>query len=106
MNMQPLIQLAERVRDDGSYTYEHFARDLVQRLSWTGAVDVATALRSHVYGSPGRSELQTDVRPIYDRLGWDQAALLASWFRDSRNWPQKRSRGWPIATDSSELETP
>lgn len=101
MNIQSLIPLAERVLNDAAYTYEHFALDLIQQLAWTGAVDVATALRSHVYGSSGRSELHAGARALYDRLGWQQSALVACWFRDCRNWPntskppRKRPSGRP-----------
>lgn len=102
MNMQPWLTRADRIRTNDGYTYVHFAQDLVQQLSWTGAVDVATALRGHVYGSPGRSELHTDVRPLYDQLGWEQSALVAAWFRDARDRPRKRKPGWPGPSIHSE----
>lgn len=106
MNMQPWIERADRIRKNDGYTYAHFARDLAQQLSWTAAVDIATALRGHVYGSPGRSELHTDVRPLYDRLGWEQAALIAAWFRNLSNKPHRRQAGWPASTLANRTETP
>ncbi|MFF1743529.1 hypothetical protein [Streptomyces mirabilis] len=104
MNMQPWNERADRIRKNDGYTYADFARDLVQQLSWTGAVDVATALRGHVYGSPGRSELHADVRPLYDRLGWEQAALIAAWFRNLSNKPHRRQAGWPTSTLTNRTE--
>lgn len=94
---------ADRIGIDSEYTYESLALDLVDRLGWTTAVDLAAAIRGHVYGTPSYSQLHTDARPIYDALGWEQAALLAAWFRDSRNWPgrkrtgQRLTGGWPAA---------
>lgn len=78
---------AASVREGDGQTYESLARDLVARLGWTAALDVATALRGYVYGQAGRSELHAAVRPIYEALGWEQAALLAAWFRDANNRP-------------------
>jgi hypothetical protein len=83
---------AERIQEDDGYTYADLARDLVDGLGWTAAVDVAAALRGHVYGWPGDHALHNEVRPLYDRLGWEQAALLTAWFRDSRNRPTDRRR--------------
>lgn len=103
IDLKPWVSRAERIRD-GGYTYADLARDMVSRLGWTAAVDVACALRGHVYGCPGRSDLHIAVKPLYDRLGWEQAALIACWFRDARNWPSaskpslRRSGGWPTAT--------
>ncbi|MFI2202654.1 hypothetical protein ACH47Z_18115 [Streptomyces sp. NPDC020192] len=96
MDITPWLMLADRVRADGRYSYADFARDLVGQLTWTGAVDVATALRSFVYGQPGGSELHKAVEPLYRRLGWQQSALVVCWFRDCRNWPQRRRGGWPV----------
>ncbi|MET7775369.1 hypothetical protein ABZU94_13900 [Streptomyces mirabilis] len=89
IDMKPWVSRAERIRDSDGYTYADLARALVDGLGWTAAVNVATGLRGHVYGWPGGGELHTEVRPLYNRLGWEQAALLASWFRDSRNWPNR-----------------
>ncbi|NNN36120.1 hypothetical protein HLK59_38320 [Streptomyces sp. S3(2020)] len=79
------VSRAARVHQDDGYTYESFARELVDQLGWTAAVDLAAAIRGHVYGWPGGHPLHTTVKPLYDLLGWEQAALIASWFRDSRN---------------------
>lgn len=97
-DIQRWVSRADRIRDGDGYTYESLALDLVDQLGWTRAVDVATGLRAHVYGWPGRSELHTAVRPIYQALGWEQSALVCAWFRDARNWPgtKKRPRGWPV----------
>uniref|UniRef100_A0AAU1I1L8 Uncharacterized protein n=1 Tax=Streptomyces sp. NBC_00180 TaxID=2903632 RepID=A0AAU1I1L8_9ACTN len=98
MDMKPWLGLADRVRAEGAYGYADFARDLARQLTWHGALDVATVLRSYVYGQPGGSELHKAVEPLYRRLGWEQAALVACWFRDARNRPgQRRPGGWPVA---------
>ncbi|MCX4858948.1 hypothetical protein [Streptomyces canus] len=91
-DLKPWIGRAERIRDGDGYTYESLARDMAAGLGWTAAVDLAAALRGHVYGSPGGHPLHQDVRPLYDRLGWEQAALLAAWFRDVSNRPTDRGR--------------
>lgn len=100
------LRQAERIREDDAYTYESFAAGLVDQLGWTRALDVATALRSYVYGQPGGSDLHKAVEPLYRRLGWQQAALVACWFRDARNRPDTRPQkrpsgrrpgGWPVA---------
>ncbi|WP_328449902.1 hypothetical protein OG780_19425 [Streptomyces sp. NBC_00386] len=63
---------------------------------------IATAVRGFVYDRPDPGPYRDDAQQIYNRLGWEQAALLAAWFRDSRNWPQsrakKRAAGWPGPT--------
>lgn len=106
MDIKPWLDLADRVRKNNGYTHADLARDLARQLTWRGAVDVATAIRAHVYGQPGGHPLHQDVKPLYDRLGWEQAALLAAWFRDSRNWPNSQPKkrvggrlpgGWPTA---------
>ncbi|MEU3546278.1 hypothetical protein [Streptomyces longwoodensis] len=91
------VSRAERIQDGQGYTYASLARDMVDALGWTTAADVATALRAHVYGSPGGHTLHAAVRPLYGRLGWEQAALLAAWFRNTANRPgaPKRAPGWP-----------
>lgn len=88
MDIKHWLTLADRVRAEGAYSYADFARELAQQLTWHGALDVACALRSYVYGQPGSSDLHKDVEPLYRRLGWQQAALVACWFRDARNRPQ------------------
>lgn len=90
MDIKPWLALADRVREGDGYTYANLAQDLVRQLTWHGAVDVATALRGHVYGQPGRSELHEAVKPLYARLGWEQSALVAAWFRNLGNRPQAR----------------
>jgi hypothetical protein len=107
IDVKPWLARADRVRKGDGYTYASLARDLVDGLGWTAAVDLATALRGHVYGWPGSSDLHKDVKPLYDRLGWEQSALIACWFRDARNrpgnQPKKRPGGWPTtqpATDT------
>lgn len=103
------LPLADRVREGGDYTHADLARGLVDQLGWTRALDVATALRSYVYGQPGGSELHKDVEPLYRRLGWEQSALVACWFRDACNRPdprpKKRAGGWPTTPPRTE-ETP
>lgn len=84
------LRQAERIGGDDEYTYASLARDLVDTLGWTAAADIACAVRGHVYGSPGDHALHTAVKPLYDGLGWEQSALLASWFRDARNRPKDR----------------
>lgn len=90
MDIKPWLALADRVRAEGAYSYADFARDMVRQLTWFGAVDVATAIRSYVYGQPGRSDLHEAVKPLYARLGWEQSALVAAWFRNLDNRPQAR----------------
>lgn len=103
IDIRSWVLQAERINEDDEYTYANLARDLVDGLGWTAAVELAAALRGHVYGQPGGHPLHQDVKPLYDRLGWQQSALVAAWFRDSRNWPssnpppRKRPGGWPIA---------
>ncbi|MFF4839272.1 hypothetical protein ACFY2G_04315 [Streptomyces collinus] len=100
-DLKPWITKADHLRRDGRDGYEALARDMVHHLGWTRALDVATALRSFVYGQPGGSELHKAVEPLYRRLGWEQSALLACWFRDARNrpgsQPKRRPGGWPTA---------
>lgn len=100
------LRQAQRLDEDDAYTYAHLAHDLVARLGWMAAVDVAAALRAHVYGWPGGHPLHQDVRPLYARLGWEQAALVCAWFRNARNRPdgrpKKRPGGWPAATPTTE----
>ena len=104
MDTKHWLTLADRVRGNGAYSYADFARDLARQLTWHGAMDVATALRSHVYGQPGGSDLHKAVEPLYRRLGWEQSALVSCWFRDARNRPGRgapprtagrRPGGWP-----------
>jgi hypothetical protein len=90
------VSRAERLRDGGGYTYADLARDMATGLGWTAAADMACALRGHVYGWNGGNDLHTTVKPLYDALGWEQAALVACWFRDDRNRPKQRG-GWPTA---------
>lgn len=92
---------AERIRDGDSYTYESLARDMVGALGWTAAVDLAAAVRSHVYSGSGGHSLHRDVKPLYEALGWEQAALLAAWFRDARNWPGTRRPRTPGTPNGS-----
>ncbi|WP_432020517.1 hypothetical protein [Streptomyces sp. 1222.5] len=63
---------------------------LIQELGWDRAVLVATAVRGYVYGRPDPGPYRDDAEKLYGQLGWEQSALLASWFRDSRNWPKGR----------------
>ncbi|MEU1556773.1 hypothetical protein ABZ517_29300 [Streptomyces scabiei] len=100
IDIRSWVLQAERIHEDDEYTYVDLARDLAARLGWTAALDVATALRGYVYGQVGRSELHTAVRPIYEALGWQQAALVACWFRDARNRPGRRPGDWPGPTPS------
>lgn len=103
MDIKPWLERADHVRAEGDYSHAELARDLARQLTWHGALDVATALRSFVYGQPGGSDLHKAVEPLYRRLGWEQAALLTAWFRDSRNWPgpkrtgRRLPGGWPVA---------
>lgn len=92
MDMRPWLERADRVRAQGTYGHADFARDLARQLTWHGALDVAAALRSYVYGQPGGSDLHKAVEPVYRRLGWEQAALVACWFRDANNRPTDRRR--------------
>lgn len=92
MDSKDWLTLADRVQAEGAYDYADLARDLAGQLTWRGALDVATALRSYVYGQPGGSELHKAVEPLYRRLGWEQAALVAAWFRDANNRPTDRRR--------------
>ncbi|MFD5227421.1 hypothetical protein ACFWJ5_02540 [Streptomyces qaidamensis] len=72
--------------------FRRIAAALVEQHGWDRAVLIATAVRGYVYDRPEPGPYRDDAEKIYDRLGWEQAALLASWFRDSRNWP-KPTRG-------------
>jgi hypothetical protein len=108
MDIKPWLERADRVRAEGDYSHAELARDLARHLTWHGALDVATALRSFVYGQPGSSDLHKAVEPLYRRLGWEQSALVACWFRDARNRPDTRPQqrpshrrlgGWPAAAN-------
>jgi len=92
MDVERWLRQADRVRTGDEYTYADLARDLVHELGWPAALDVATALRAHVYGQPDGHPLHQDVKALYDRLGWEQAALVACWFRDVNNRPTDRRR--------------
>ncbi|MDX3279095.1 hypothetical protein [Streptomyces scabiei] len=92
IDIRSWVLQAERIQEDDEYAYADFAADLADQLGWTRALDVATALRSYVYGQPGGSELHQAVEPLYRRLGWEQAALLTAWFRDANNRPTDRRR--------------
>lgn len=65
---------------------------LVEQHGWDRAIQIATALRGYVYNRPDPGPHRQDAEALYNRLGWEQSALLASWFRDSRNWPTDRRR--------------
>lgn len=67
--------------------YESVAEALIDEQGWQHATFVATAVRGYVYGSPNPGPYRDEAEAIYNRLGWEQSALLASWFRNSRNWP-------------------
>jgi hypothetical protein len=99
------LRQAQRIDADDEYTYSDLARELVARLGWTAALNVATALRSFVYGQPGGSDLHKAVEPLYRRLGWEQSALVACWFRDARNRPGRRPGGWPAAATPTPKES-
>lgn len=110
IDVKSWVKEAKRIHEDDGYAYADLARGLVDVLGWTAALDVATALRSFVYGQPGGSELHTAVRPIYEALGWQQSALVACWFRDARNRPQQRPSGrrpggWPAAANPQPQKT-
>lgn len=62
---------------------------LIEQHGWDRAVFVATAVRGFVYGRPDPGPYRDEAETLYGRLGWEQSALLASWFRDSRNWPAR-----------------
>lgn len=98
MDIKHWTTQAERIHTETAYTYRDFAQDLTRQLTWTGAVDIATALRAHVYGWSGGHPLHQDIKPLYDRLGWEQAALIACWFRNLDNRPKRRQGGWPTSS--------
>ncbi|MEU9264585.1 hypothetical protein AB0E04_03900 [Streptomyces sp. NPDC048251] len=86
--------------------YRTLAAALVDEYGWDRANLIATALRGFVYGRPDPGPYRETAEPLYRRLGWEQAALLTAWFRDSRNWPNnqpnpraggRRPGGWPTA---------
>lgn len=70
--------------------YQAVATALVEERGWDRATHIATAVRGFVYDRPDPGPHREDAEAIYKRLGWEQSALLAAWFRDSRNWPTKR----------------
>lgn len=75
--------------------YRTVAAALVEDRGWDRAVQLATAVRGYVYGSPNPGPYRDEAETIYKRLGWEQAALLAAWFRDFRNHPQTTHRRTP-----------
>jgi len=91
-DLKPWIKRAANLDRDDTTPYATFSQDLVSALGWTAATDIATAIRSHVYGTPEHSDLHAAVRPIYDALGWQQSALVACWFRDHRNRADERTK--------------
>lgn len=76
---------------EASNLYRALAAVLIDEHGWDRAVLVATAVRGYVYGRPDPGPYREDAEKLYGQLGWEQAALLASWFRDSRNWPKGRA---------------
>lgn len=76
---------------------------LVEHHGWDRATFIATAVRGYVYSQPNPGPYRDDAESIYNRLGWEQAALLAAWFRDSRNWPQERSGRRPVAAPKNKI---
>lgn len=68
--------------------FRYLADMLIEEHGWGRAVLVATAVRGYVYGRPDPGPYRDQAEKIYGQLGWQQSALLASWFRDSRNWPK------------------
>lgn len=76
---------------DGRDLFRAVATALIEQHGWARAALIATAVRGYVYDRPDPGPYRDDAQQIYDRLGWEQAALLASWFRDSRNWPKRRT---------------
>ncbi|MFE2684043.1 hypothetical protein [Streptomyces mirabilis] len=101
IDIRSWVLQAERIQEGDGYTYAGLARALVDALGWAAAADMACAVRGHVYGWHGGHALHRDVKPLYDALGWQQSALITSWFRDARNrpnnQPKKRAAGWPTA---------
>lgn len=86
--------------------YQTLADTLIEERGWDHAVFLVTAVRGYVYGSPNPGPYRDEAEAIYKRLGWEQSALLASWFRDARNRPDTRPKkrpsgrrpgGWPAA---------
>lgn len=89
--------------------FRRIAAALVGEHGWNRATLIATAVRGYVYDRPNPGPYREDAEAIYRRLGWEQAALLACWFRDSRNWPStnkpsgRRPGGWPGPTALSNV---
>ncbi|MEW2272183.1 hypothetical protein [Streptomyces griseofuscus] len=71
--------------------YQALAAVLIEEHGWGRAVLIATAVRGYVYGQPNPGPHRDEAEKLYARLGWEQAALLAAWFRDARNWPKGRN---------------
>jgi hypothetical protein len=95
---------------DERASFKAVAGALIEQHGWQRAVLIATAVRGYVYDQPAPGPYREDAQQIYDRLGWEQAALLAAWFRDSRNWPakpapKKRASGWPGPTTLTSVRT-
>ncbi|MFF7754372.1 hypothetical protein ACFZCP_35235 [Streptomyces sp. NPDC007971] len=67
------------------------AAALIKQHGWDRAIFVATAVRGYVYGQPNPGPHRDEAEKLYGQLGWEQSALLAAWFRDSRNWPKGRA---------------
>ncbi|MGA5371411.1 hypothetical protein ACPCSD_10065 [Streptomyces griseoincarnatus] len=67
--------------------YQALAAGLVDKYGWDRATFIATAVRGYVYGQPNPGPYRNEAEAIYKRLGWEQAALLAAWFRNLNNRP-------------------
>ena len=90
-DIEPWLTEAARIREEaGGYTFESLAVAMVLKVGWGPAAQIADALKRHVRGwwiEPGPA---STVAPLFDLLGWEQAALLHAWFEHLENYRMVR----------------
>ena len=77
--------------EDAVDLYESLSCDLCHRWGWEPAAALADKIRLAAEGLGAGS---ADGERLYGLLGWQQAALLAAWFKDLRNYRLAREMGW------------
>jgi hypothetical protein len=89
---------AQHLREeDGGYTFESLAMEMIRTLGWYEAGDLARKVAVlcdadlsdgsfHTWGE----KTDETARTLYDCLGWTQATLFAAWLRNLGNFRMAR----------------